>query len=292
MIWDGKIKADCGFAADLPCGNDAQYELDKGMLMAKKALKIMGIVILLLLIVWFLQPIFRYGLNVGNYFGIVVCGMGILIILFYKRPAAAGGVKKAVMRLFTCCYILGLAWCGYLSVLMFSAQDNPPPENTNLIILGAQVYSENSMSLSLSQRVDKAEEYLLQNPQALCIATGSQGPNEPCTEAIVQKNYLVKNGIDENRVYLEEDSANTRENLRNSLVIAKENGMTNEFAIVTQSFHMYRAQQLARQEGIVAYSLVTETEPLLFSGYYGRELMSLTKWYLESLFTERNVAVE
>lgn len=260
--------------------------------MVKKVLKALGILIFLLIIVWFLQPIFRYGLNVGNYFGVALSIMGILIILFYKKLADSGGVKKAAARLITCCYILGIAWCGYLSVLMFSAQDNPPPENANLIILGAQVYNENSMSLSLSQRVDKAEEYLKGNPGSNCIATGSQGPNEPCTEAIVQRNHLVKAGIDEKRIYLEEDSTNTRENLRNALEIAGENGMSNEFAIVTQSFHMYRAQQLARQEGIAAYSLVADTEPLLFSGYYGRELMSLTKWYLESLFTERNVAVE
>lgn len=260
--------------------------------MAKKVLKGLGILVFLLVIVWFLQPIFKYGLSVGNVFGVALCVMGILIILFYKKLADFGGVKKVIARLVTCCYIVGIAWCGYLSVLMFSAQDNPPPKNANLIILGAQVYSETSMSLSLSQRVDKAEEYLVQNPEALCIATGSQGSNEPCTEAIVQKNVLVNNGIDENRIYLEEDSTTTRENLRNSLVIAKENGMSNEFTIVTQGFHMYRAQQLARQEGIKAYSLVADTEPLLFSGYYGRELMSLTKWYIESLFTERNVAVE
>ena len=45
--------------------------------------------------------------------------------------------------------------------------------------------------------------------------------------------------------------------------------MGTEVAVVTQGFHMYRAIQLAKAAGFEPYSLVAETDPLLFPEYYG-----------------------
>ena len=80
---------------------------------------------------------------------------------------------------------------------------------------------------------------------------------------------------------MEDQSSNTRENLRFAKEIAEEQGLGEEVAIVTQGFHMYRALQLAKAAGFTPYSLVAETDPLLFPEYYGRELLSLTKWQVE-----------
>ena len=72
-----------------------------------------------------------------------------------------------------------------------------------------------------------------------------------------------------------------------AMEIAREEGLGTEFAIVTQSFHMFRALQLAENAGFTAYSLVAETDPLLFPEYYGRELLSLTKWVAQHLVLDR-----
>lgn len=252
--------------------------------MIKRILKVLGILVLSIGIVWFLQPVFKYGLNLGNYFGVFVCLLGIGIIVFYKRIADKGKMKKVIIRFITSFYIIGIVWCGILSGLMLSVQYASPPESANVIVLGAQVYSENSVSLTVAQRVKKAETYLKNNKENICIVTGGQGPNEPCTEALAQKNYMMQLGIEENRIIMEDESTNTRQNLENSLIIAKEMNLDNEFLIATQDFHMYRALQIANQVGVKAYPLIAETEPLLFSGYYGRELLSLTKWFAETLF--------
>ena len=74
--------------------------------------------------------------------------------------------------------------------------------------------------------------------------------------------------------------------LRLAQEIAQEQGMGEEIAVVTQGFHMYRATQLAKAAGFTPYSLVAETEPLLFPEYYGRELLSLTKWQVEHLLLD------
>lgn len=236
--------------------------------------------------VFFLLPVFRGGFNLGAGFGMFVCLLGLALLLFFGKISRKGGWKQAVVRLVTAFYCLGLVWAAYLSGLMLSVQANTPPENVPVIVLGAQVYSEEKMGVSLTGRINAAYDYLLDNPQSSCIVTGGQGGDEPCPEALTEKNVLVKMGIDEERIFLEDRSHNTRENLVFAKEIAEEQGLGEEVAVVTQGFHMYRATQLAKAAGFTPYSLVAETDPLLFPEYYGRELLSLTKWWVERLVIE------
>lgn len=236
--------------------------------------------------VFFLLPVFRGGFNLGAGFGMFVCLLGLALLLFFGKISRKGGWKQAVVRLVTAFYCLGLVWAAYLSGLMLSVQANTSPENVPVIVLGAQVYSEEKMGVSLTGRINAAYDYLLDNPQSSCIVTGGQGGDEPCPEALTEKNVLVKMGIDEDRIFLEDRSHNTRENLVFAKEIAEEQGLGEKVAIVTQGFHMYRATQLAKAAGFTPYSLVAETDPLLFPEYYGRELLSLTKWWVERLVIE------
>mgnify|MGYP005781527679 FL=1 len=249
-------------------------------------LRIIGCVLCGAGCVFFLLPVFRGGFNLGAGFGMFVCLLGLVLLLFFGKLSRMGGWKEAAVRLLTAFYCLGLAWAIYLTGLMFSVQSNTPPENTNVIVLGAQVYGEERMGVSLSGRVQAAYEYLAENPEALCIVTGGQGGDEPCPEAVTQKNVLVKMGIEEERIFLEDQSHNTRENMMFAKEIAEDQNMGEEVTIVTQSFHMYRAAQLAKAAGFTPYCLIAETDPLLFPEYYGRELLSLTKWWVERLVIE------
>lgn len=250
----------------------------------KKALKVIGILLAVVGVIWFCLPIKRHGFGLGSVFGICICLMLIFLILFYKKIADKGKKRKIFMRVITVLYVLGIAWCTYLTVQMNSVQSKTPPENTNIILLGAQVYTEDRISLSLRGRVDKAAKYLEENPEAICIATGGQGGDEPVTEAYAEKKALLKLGIAEDRIYLEDESHNTRENMENSLEIAQRENLGNEFGIVTQGFHMFRAMKLAESVGITPYAVTSNTDFYMFPSYYGRELLSLTKWHIEQIF--------
>ncbi len=252
--------------------------------MAKRILKFAFIFLCGLGIFWFCLPLLHGGFALGSVFGISVCGMGIALVLGYRRLAGAGGVKKLLVRVFALLYAVGLGWVGFLTGLMISYQAAPPPDNLNVIVLGAQVFSAERMGASLRGRVDKAVEYLEHNPQVSCIVTGGQGGNEPCPEALTQKNALTRMGIAPNRIYMEDKSRNTRQNLENAMELAQERGLDTRVVIVTQSFHLYRAVSLARSAGFEAYGLAADTDPVLFPQYYGRELLSLTKWWAEELF--------
>lgn len=252
----------------------------------KKVMKWIGRILCLLGCIWFLLPILRMGFDLGAAFGFCVCLFGFLLLHYYGRFARCGGWKKAIARLASVFYCLGLLWAGFLTGLMLSAQMNTPPAGTNVIVLGSQVYSAERMGISLTNRINAAFSYLQDNPEAKCIVTGGQGGDEPCPEALTEKNALLRMGVGEERIFMEDQSRNTRENMTFSREIAKTEGLGMEFAITTQSFHMFRALKLAESAGLKPYSLVAHTDPLLLPEYYGRELLSLTKWILETVISE------
>ena len=203
----------------------------------------------------------------------------------YYRPY--GGRRKPVWLLALLAAVLAalLSFAVLLGVVLSGAHDSITGEPKVMVILGCKVESWGP-SILLQDRLDKALDYLEHHPDLTIVASGGQGPDEHQSEAQCMYDYLTDHGVDGNQILLEDQSHNTRENLQFAQEIAQEQGMGEEIAVVTQGFHMYRATQLAKAAGFTPYSLVAETEPLLFPEYYGRELLSLTKWQVEHLLLD------
>ena len=116
-----------------------------------------------------------------------------------------------------------------------------------IIVLGAQV-KENGPSAALKFRLDEAYDYLVANENTLCIVSGGQGSNEPCSEAQGMYDYLTGRGIDGGRIIMEDKSTDTSENIAFSAVfLDKEN---DSVGIVTNNFHVFRSVHLAKHQGI------------------------------------------
>lgn len=255
--------------------------------MLKRVSKIGFLALCGLGILWFCLPVLHGGFGVGSVFGIGVCAAGIALALLYPKAAARGGIQRGLARTAVGLYVLGLGWAGYLTVLIISYQAAAVPQGLNVVVLGAQVYSAERMGVSLSNRVDRAYEYLKENPESKCIVTGGQGSNEPCPESLTSRNALIRRGLEPERVFAEDKSRNTRENLEYAMETARENGLDTNVVVVSQSFHLYRAVRLAESAGFTASGLAAETDPIIYPSYYGRELLSLTKWYIEELILHR-----
>lgn len=253
--------------------------------MLKKIWKPAFLSLCLLGVLWFCMPILHGGFGEGSVFGILICAAGIALALFYPKAKSRRGLPLVLARAAVALYCLGLGWAGWLTGLILFSQSAPVPQGMDVVVLGAQVYSAERMGQSLTDRVDRAAEYLLENPGSHCIVTGGQGGNEPCPEALTAKNALVRRGVEAERIYMEDKSRNTRQNLAFAREIAEEKGLEGPVVVVTQDFHMYRALRLAETAGFQARGLPARTDPVIFPSYYGRELLSLTKWYIEELFS-------
>lgn len=114
------------------------------------------------------------------------------------------------------------------------------------IVLGAQ-WKSTGPSEVLKRRLDRAVEYLKENPNTKVIVSGGQGANEPVSEAAGMKEYLIRSGITQERILTETSSKNTYENLSFSgRLIDKDNCRV---VIVTNNFHVFRALRIAERQG-------------------------------------------
>lgn len=115
-----------------------------------------------------------------------------------------------------------------------------------VIVLGAQVRSSGP-SVVLKYRLDRAYEYLSENPGTIAICTGGQGPNEPQPEGSAMKDYLVKKGIEPDRIIAEDKAENTIQNILYSYeFLDPEN---DHIGIITNNFHVFRGTSIARKQG-------------------------------------------
>ena len=116
-----------------------------------------------------------------------------------------------------------------------------------IIVLGAQM-KEGGPSAALKFRLDKAYDYLAANENTICIGSGGQGVNEPCSEAQGMYDYLVGRGISGDRILMEDKSTDTSENIAFSAKLL--NAESDSVGIVTNNFHVFRGVRLARHQGL------------------------------------------
>lgn len=125
-------------------------------------------------------------------------------------------------------------------------RDRGRPGLDYIIVLGAQM-KPGGPSIVLKFRLDAAYEYLIANEETICVVSGGQGANEPCSEAQGMYDYLVEKGIAPERILMEDASTDTSENIAFSAKII--GGTDYDVGIVTNNFHVFRGMMLARHAG-------------------------------------------
>ena len=185
-------------------------------------------------------------------------------------------ILRTLLLIAICAGILVLAVCEGFVLRGFSSR--APAGLDYLIVLGAQV-REDGPSAVLKYRLDAAVQYLQENNPTICIVTGGKGAAEPFPEGQGMKDYLVKAGIPEDRIIVEDRALNTVQNIQYSMALmSSPNAPT---AIVTNNFHVTRGLALARGQGLTdVYAIAAPSDPLFLPNNMLREFFGLTKDFL------------
>ena len=173
----------------------------------------------------------------------------------------------------------GLALLIGLECLVISGMNADAPAGMDyLVVLGASVYQDGP-SPGLTRRINAVMNCLDRHPDAVIIASGGQGRDEPISEAQCIRDELVKRGVDPARIMLEDRSTNTRENIAFSKALIGRDDAS--VGIVTNNYHVWRALRLARRAGLKnAYGIASEyTGPTLIH-FMVREAFSITVSFL------------
>ena len=170
-------------------------------------------------------------------------------------------------------------------ILSIKAAKYIPEYNKDyIIILGCQIRKDSSLTPLLKGRVDRAIEFAkLQkentNKDIIFIPSGGQGNDEIISESIAIKNYLLEQGINNNKIITENKSTNTYENIKYSYDLIKDKNNSN-IAFSTTNYHVFRAGNIAYNQGINMEGIGSKTKTYFWINAFIRE-------FIATLYTEK-----
>ena len=222
-----------------------------------------------------------YRFSAGICFGIAaLIGCFRLISYMGKTRPKLSKIFRQVLSLGLALLILAAAVTGFF--IMGAGAGSPEEACDYLIVLGAGV-NGTVPSLSLRERLDAAYDYLQAHPDTVCIVSGGQGHNEQISEAQCMFNELTRMGIDENRIWMEEQSTSTKENLRFSLnlIESRTGKRPAEIGLVSSEYHLFRAGLFAADEGVTSVGIPAKTSWIsLRINYFLREIAGVWAYWV------------
>lgn len=188
------------------------------------------------------------------------------------------GIKNGLVVLAALCVLIFVS----VEAMIFTGMFHQPNKDLDyIIVLGAQV-NGTKLSNSLKLRVERAREYLEENPETCAVLSGGKGTGEDITEAEAMFRYLEKKGISAQRLLKEELSTNTSENLKFSLEIIDEKednkGKEASIGVVTNNFHVFRGVALGKKLGCAHIEgIPSKSNRFLQVNYLLREFFGVLK---------------
>lgn len=248
------------------------------MTILKKTLRTTGICISIFMVMWYAVSGI---INIGSLFGILFFTCLGSCCIFSKRffeivrKIRSNKVGKIIFGAITAVFMAGILYIIIMLGAMTAFSMRTPEANSTLVVLGCQVNGTNP-SLMLRLRLETAYQYMTENPEVKCIVSGGKGSNEQISEAQCMYNWLVDKGISSDRIYMEDKSTNTQENIEFSEEIIKKEGLNENIAIVTDWYHEFRAAIIADKLGYSCGSVSAPTPFYLTANFVTRELLALT----------------
>ncbi|MBD5103310.1 MAG: YdcF family protein [Ruminococcaceae bacterium] len=286
-IAETETESETETAAETQTASPPKPKAPKMICYIKKAVWIMLLAFETAAIVMFVSQMPLGIRNIGAIFGLCMSVFALLVTAFIKTAVKIlkwlwkRKSGKTVTIVFFSVFGLLTVYAVLLSSLMIGEIMNTPHDPDAVIVLGCRVQRNGKPSLMLGRRIEAAYEYLSENENVICIVSGGKGEDEPISEGEAMKVALVEKGIDESRIFVEDKSENTKENIEFSARLLDEMGMEiNEAAIVTDGFHLYRASLMAKGTWQNTTSVAADTPWWLVTAYWFREWFALSSLFV------------
>lgn len=171
-----------------------------------------------------------------------------------------------------------LSAAAYMPFVISDARKNYRDKCDYLLILGGNVIGADTPSAQLFERMKTAAVYLKENPGTVVVPCGGcfrEGQKK--SEAEIIASYLVEQGIDAERIILEDKSTTTYENFEfGTRIIENHAGKTLDdirIAFLSSDYHLHRAAIIAKRCGVKNCGRVSSPTPGEAMPRYVRELV-------------------
>ena len=230
----------------------------------------------------------REGKSFVNTLGILlsICLIGGEVFLFALNYYAYGSFEEVLRHdlivntlsavyLYFECMMIGTIIANNIAI-----RYTPPYDRDFLIVLGCGIRKDGTPYPLLASRIDAAlsfyhEQLQKTGKKARFIASGGQGPSEVISEARSIADYLLKHGISEEDVFLEDRSTTTDENMRFSKEIVDSADPNGKVAFATNEYHLFRSGIKARRVKMRAVGIGAKTKWYFWPNAAVREFIGL-----------------
>ncbi|UQZ84849.1 vancomycin high temperature exclusion protein [Paenibacillus konkukensis] len=185
----------------------------------------------------------------------------LLLILLLAAPVACALGINAYVQSAAAPYIVGV-------------QD--APEADAILVLGARVYPDGSVSSMLNDRLEVGLELHKAGKASKFIVSGDHG-QITYDEVNTMRRFLEQRNIPAQHIFMDHAGFSTYE----SMYRARDIFQTKKLLIVTQQYHLMRAVYEARQMGLDAYGVASDKQR--YAGmprYEAREVLARNKDFL------------
>lgn len=234
--------------------------------------------------------IIKEGFRVQNLFGII---FGIFVIIgafssqvvfeiikYIDLPEYKIYIKKFIdialnsVLCYFYCLTLATLYCNIMA-----AKHKPNLDKDFIIILGAKIKNDGTLTPILKARVDKAIEFAKEQKDKakkdiIFIPSGGKGQDELISEAEAMKKYLIENGISKEDIVIENSSTNTIQNMRFSKNKINEINKEGKVIFSTTNYHVFRSGVIANNEGIDCEGIGSKTKWYFYTNALVREFLA------------------
>lgn len=180
--------------------------------------------------------------------GCILVGM-VLAVLAARGIIHPGRILRAALGIVVMMtFYVSVTFGSFAFFAELSSKVPPQPDYDYIVVHGCAIFG-NRITPLLKGRVDKALTLYRESGKPL-VLSGGKGGGEQITEAQCMHDYLVTQGIPEEDMILEDQSATTKENLLNVQKMLDSDGEKHKYVCVTSDYHVFRTTMLARYMGL------------------------------------------
>ena len=146
-----------------------------------------------------------------------------------------------------------------LSVILWGARDAAKPSDA-IVVLGAAQYAGRPSPV-LKARLDHAVQLWKRGLAPRVVLTGGRGTGDTISEAAVGRRYVLKAGVADSAILLENEGRTTSASIEAVADIMKDKEL-DQAILVSDPFHMLRLQIIAKRFGVHSVTSPTRTSPI------------------------------
>ena len=196
--------------------------------------------------------------------------------------------RKWFKRLIIWTFIGGLLYfCSFITAIHIVGSIDHAENADVIIVLGAGLRRDGRPGWALTRRGQLAAELWKDGIAPNILCTGAQADGYPRSEAEACRDVVMREGVPESVIWLEDQSRSTEENAINSTQILTNRGLSS-VVLVSDSYHMLRGEWIFRDMGLEAYTSPVPASRINYPLFYPysllREFVAFHWYEIKKLF--------